>query len=468
MAENDEIRPSAENDNRIGQVARVLALLFNAAYPGCDMWRYKITCEMVARGAVAEANDGEEDVSSQAWLAAAVKILMMESKHGVSEWYAFSPHAQAEIAKAFLPSAKALVDWVNAIRRMNAEDQECDWQEIAFMCDAPEGVILEKLGGYESGPNEELIRQLLFTENHRCEITYNPLFFRQLEHGLMISGEDIDYDEPYDKNDIQECNAIIRSLYEYRAKYAELEGETIPTLAEKSLQEIIEDLSASNEPHFERILQDSVASLRKNEEKFVELGTDTSIVCDGQAIVSLKEPMAQRVTITTPHMSASCSIRTNLHPETMQENTMYDVFICHATEDKGSFVNELVEELRRRDIKVWVDDLKIKWGDPLRKSIDEGLKKSRFGIVVISKHFIAKGWTQYELDGLFEKEMLGGKVILPIWHEITKKEVQAFSLTLAGRKAMTTASVTPADIADELVSLLAEEREQFNDTGNPT
>ena len=141
----------------------------------------------------------------------------------------------------------------------------------------------------------------------------------------------------------------------------------------------------------------------------------------------------------------------------------HDVFISHATEDKEGFVNELVEELEKRNVKVWVDDLKIKWGDSLRKSIDEGLKKSRFGIAVISKHFIAKGWTQYELDGLFEKEMSGGKVILPIWHEITKKEVQAFSPSLAGRKAMTTALMTPADIADELVSLLDEEKEQPKD-----
>ena len=166
------------------------------------------------------------------------------------------------------------------------------------------------------------------------------------------------------------------------------------------------------------------------------------------------------------------SIREQVHPTTIYsavETTVveHDVFISHATEDKESFVNELVEELKKRNVKVWVDDLKIKWGDPLRKSIDEGLKKSRFGIVVISKHFIAKGWTQYELDGLFEKEMSGGKVILPIWHGITKKEVQAFSPTLAGRKAMTTATMTPADIADELVSLLTEEKERLNEAENP-
>lgn len=454
MRKIDRNSPCTRRDQIIGQVERVLALLLNATYSGGDMWRYKTACELLSRGASAEAEDGESDVASQAWFAAAVKILMMESKNGFNEWVAFSPHEQSEIVKMFLPAANALIDWVNAIRRRESEEQECDWREIGFMNDAPEGVILNKLGGYENGPNEELLKRLLFVEDHRCEIIYNPLFFKQIDHGLVISGEDIDYDEPYDKNDIQECNAIIRSLYEYRAKYEELEGETIPTLAEKSLQEIIEDLSVSNEPHLERMLQESVASLRKNEEKFVELGTDTSPVCDGQAIVSLKEPMAQGMTITTPHMSASCSIRPNLHPETMQENTRYDVFICHATEDKESFVNELVEELRRWDIKVWVDTQNVQYGLSLRESIDDGLKKSRFGIVVFSHHFNARAWTKYELDGLLAREMSGEIEIFPIFYNITEKEVRDFSPSFSMRAAMTTTNMTPSGIAEKLASLL--------------
>ena len=53
--------------------------------------------------------------------------------------------------------------------------------------------------------------------------------------------------------------------------------------------------------------------------------------------------------------------------------------------------------------------------------------------------------------------MSSSKVILPIWHNITKKEVHDFSPTLAGRKAMTTDNMTPADIAEELASLMKEE-----------
>lgn len=163
----------------------------------------------------------------------------------------------------------------------------------------------------------------------------------------------------------------------------------------------------------------------------------------------------------------------NLYQAIEQTTIMYDAFISHATEDKESFVNEFVEELKNRTVKVWVDALRIQWGDSLRKSIDEGLKKSHFGVVVISPHFIAKGWTQYELDGLFEREMSGGKVVLPIWHNITKSEVQKFSPSLAGRKAMTTGIMTAGEIADELVKLLSN-RENLanekndNDGGHPS
>lgn len=135
----------------------------------------------------------------------------------------------------------------------------------------------------------------------------------------------------------------------------------------------------------------------------------------------------------------------------------YDVFISHASEDKENFVRELADTLMKEyNINVWYDEFSIKWGDSLRKSIDKGLKSSKFGIVVISKSFIKKGWTNYELDGLFQKEMTYGKTILPIWHDITKDDVQDFSPSLAGRKALNTSMYTIKEIAEELKGILSE------------
>lgn len=145
---------------------------------------------------------------------------------------------------------------------------------------------------------------------------------------------------------------------------------------------------------------------------------------------------------------------TTLYSQIQEDAAEYDVFISHAHEDKESFVNPFVDELKKRGVKLWYDNDEIKWGDSLRAKIDSGLKHSRFGIVVISRSFIKKGWTNHELDGLFNLEMTQGKTILPIWHDITKTEVQNYSPSLAGRIAMTTAVMTPAEIADELVKLL--------------
>jgi hypothetical protein len=135
----------------------------------------------------------------------------------------------------------------------------------------------------------------------------------------------------------------------------------------------------------------------------------------------------------------------------------YDVFISHASEDKESFVDEFCRILKDEfRVNVWYDTLNISWGSSLRAEIDKGIAKSKFGIIIISKSYIQKGWTQYELDGLFQREMTDGKIILPIWHNITKQEVQDFSPSLAGKKAISTAVCTAREIAENFMGLLNE------------
>lgn len=135
----------------------------------------------------------------------------------------------------------------------------------------------------------------------------------------------------------------------------------------------------------------------------------------------------------------------------------YDVFVSHAWEDKEDFVDEFVSELRKQGFKVWYDTDRLKWGDSMREKIDKGLSKSRYGIVVLSPNYIAehKYWTKAELNGLFQVETINGKTILPIWHNLTKKQVVEYSPIIADRKAMTTASMTPEEIATELKELFA-------------
>jgi hypothetical protein len=133
--------------------------------------------------------------------------------------------------------------------------------------------------------------------------------------------------------------------------------------------------------------------------------------------------------------------------------TEWDFFICHASEDKKDVVDPLAEELRKHGARVWYDRWELRIGDSLRRKIDEGLSSSRYGIVVISQDFFRKEWPQRELDGLVQREVEGRKVILPVWHNVTRKDVASYSPPLADKMAGTTSRGVPA-LAEELIQAI--------------
>ncbi|QEI40313.1 Ycf53-like protein [Dolichospermum sp. UHCC 0315A] len=133
----------------------------------------------------------------------------------------------------------------------------------------------------------------------------------------------------------------------------------------------------------------------------------------------------------------------------------YHIFISHASEDKDDFVRPLAKKLIKIGYRVWYDEFSLIIGDNLSRSIDKGLKDSRFGLIVISPDFIKKHWTQVELAGLIQKELKYGKVIIPIWHNVSYQQVFDFSPTLADKLA--TESKKGLDhVVNEIVKALKE------------
>ncbi len=115
----------------------------------------------------------------------------------------------------------------------------------------------------------------------------------------------------------------------------------------------------------------------------------------------------------------------------------WDVFISHATEDKNAVADPLAKALSKAGLAVWYDTYELDIGDRLRRSIEQGLSQSRYGIIVLSPDFFKKHWPQLELDGLAQREENGQKVILPIWYNVTAEDVKKFSPLLADRIAAT-------------------------------
>ena len=132
----------------------------------------------------------------------------------------------------------------------------------------------------------------------------------------------------------------------------------------------------------------------------------------------------------------------------------WDAFISHAFEDKTAFAKKLADSLNSIGVNVWYDDFSLKVGDSLSKSIDNGLINSKYGIVIISKSFLEKGWTDYEYRSLLSREVGFKKVILPIWLDITKEEVQKYSPYLSDKFALSTSRHSLQQIILKLIEVI--------------
>jgi hypothetical protein len=133
----------------------------------------------------------------------------------------------------------------------------------------------------------------------------------------------------------------------------------------------------------------------------------------------------------------------------------WDVFISHASEDKADVARPLRDALARRGITVWLDEAQMKVGHSLRRKIDEGIRSSRFGVVIFSEAFFRKGWTNHELDGLVTRTVAGEQSILPIWHGLDSNQVRNHSPSLADKVALNTTDSTIEEIADQIADVVS-------------
>ena len=116
----------------------------------------------------------------------------------------------------------------------------------------------------------------------------------------------------------------------------------------------------------------------------------------------------------------------------------YDIFISYAIEDKMEIAHDLYLRLQEKGLNVWYAGKELRVGDSLEDSIQDGIAKSRYGIILITQNYLRKNWTRKELYSLIAREDSGEKVILPIFHDISYEEVAKIDLRLADRWALST------------------------------
>lgn len=83
----------------------------------------------------------------------------------------------------------------------------------------------------------------------------------------------------------------------------------------------------------------------------------------------------------------------------------WDFFISHASVDKDAVARPLAMALATRGQRVWYDELEVKVGDSLTRTIEFGTTASLFGVVVLSKAFFGRRWTEEEWAALSRKRL---------------------------------------------------------------
>lgn len=102
--------------------------------------------------------------------------------------------------------------------------------------------------------------------------------------------------------------------------------------------------------------------------------------------------------------------------QVMNRNTKeHDFFVCHAFEDKTTVVTPLVTSLEEKSVSLWVDDAQLRIGDSITEKVHDGLMRSRFVLVILTKTFLGKNFARKELSTALGIEYSDGKKrVIPV------------------------------------------------------
>lgn len=118
-----------------------------------------------------------------------------------------------------------------------------------------------------------------------------------------------------------------------------------------------------------------------------------------------------------------------------------DVFICCVVEDEKSVAIPIKKKLEVIDNRYEISLLEISTTDIgiIRNKIEEALKVTRYGVIVISESFLKFISHNAEFDSFIIKQNIAAeKIILPVWHNVTSETVEKYSSALTDRLSATT------------------------------
>lgn len=130
-------------------------------------------------------------------------------------------------------------------------------------------------------------------------------------------------------------------------------------------------------------------------------------------------------------------------------------FISYDARNKAMIAEPLAAKLASKGEPVWFDAFTLRPGFNLREALDDGLRACEHCVLLISRDFLAnEAWAKVEFDSIFSREVAEKRnIIIPIWIDVNRRDVDAFSLALGNKVAiLTTTSELATDEGLERVA----------------
>lgn len=166
-------------------------------------------------------------------------------------------------------------------------------------------------------------------------------------------------------------------------------------------------------------------------------------------------PAGSTVLYTPAQIMTLTPVRENIVKQSKTPEK-YDLFLCHAWDDRKGVARELSDKLTAMGVSVWFSEKDLPLGSTMLREIDKGLAKSRAGIVLVTPAFLKR----VENEGVAEKELsalLAKDRLVPIVHNTTYDELRNVSPLLGSRSGLDTNEDSMDEIAAKLAELFSED-----------
>ncbi|KAF3449352.1 hypothetical protein FNV43_RR10080 [Rhamnella rubrinervis] len=103
----------------------------------------------------------------------------------------------------------------------------------------------------------------------------------------------------------------------------------------------------------------------------------------------------------------------------------HNVFISFSGGDtRYCFTSFLYDELRRNQIKAYMDVREFETGDKMSPALEKAIKESKISVIIFSENYVSSKWCLDELVQILKCQKTNGQIVLPVFYYISALTVR--------------------------------------------